>query len=186
MAKDTGIKPDNKTTGTLGGVKARETVIKSSVPNSKAKKKRKPGGGRRSGVRAKAATRKLILNTESTTKAINVGGRPLKYKTVEELQAAIDSYFGDESQKTTVTGLALYLGFSSRKELINYENRDRFSHTVKKAKARIEKYYEEHLMSKFFTGAIFALKNFGWSDKQEIEHSGDLKTPAINLTIVKK
>ena len=41
---------------------------------------------------------------------------------------------------------------------------------IKNARTRIEQHYEE-LVQEGNSGAIFALKNFGWSDKQETEHT---------------
>ena len=111
-------------------------------------------------------------------------GRPLKYKTVEELEGKINEYFNDNiatktSEETgeeitsfdgiTITGLALFLGFSNRHSMYDYKKREQFSHTIKKATAVIEMYYEKGLMSKYSTGSIFALKNHGWSDKVEQE-----------------
>ena len=112
------------------------------------------------------------------------GGRPPKYKTPEELEAKIDEYFESgipvkvkvvgnttvEVPVPTITGLALYLGFADRYSMYDYEKKEEFSHSIKKARAFIEKHYEELLQSNNVTGAIFALKNFGWKDKQEIEH----------------
>ena len=71
-------------------------------------------------------------------------------------------------KQPTITGLALYLG-TSRRVLMEYENNDEFSNTIKKAKTMIENTYEEGLMTKNSTGAIFALKNFDWTDKKQIE-----------------
>ena len=98
------------------------------------------------------------------------GGRPRKYQTVEQLQAAIDRYF-ESTEKYTVTGLALHLGFSSRQSLINYEGySEEFFDAIKRAKLRVEVYYEERLVENNPAGAIFALKNFGWNDKREFDH----------------
>jgi hypothetical protein len=73
------------------------------------------------------------------------GGRPRKYQSVEQLQAAIDSYF-ESTEKVTITGLALHLGFNSRQALINYEGYEpEFHDAIKRAKSRVEAYYEEHL-----------------------------------------
>ncbi len=111
-------------------------------------------------------------------------GRPLKFQTVEELQQAIDSYF--EAMKEvlytnadgvpvyeplTITGLALALD-TSRKVLMEYEEKDEFSNTIKKAKTRIENYAEKRIFGNAPTGAIFALKNYGWRDKIENELYG--------------
>jgi hypothetical protein len=64
-------------------------------------------------------------------------GRPLKYKTVEELQEAIDAYFALNPERPTVTGLALHLGFHSRKSFYNYEERPEFSQPIKNALNKI-------------------------------------------------
>lgn len=107
------------------------------------------------------------------------GGRPLLFQTVEELQKAIDKYFNDclkdsvrledgtiRHRPFTITGLALALG-TTRKTLIDYEDRDEYCNTIKLAKTRVEGYAEERLFTGAATGPIFALKNFGWSDKSE-------------------
>ena len=54
---------------------------------------------------------------------MNKGWRPLKWKTVEEIQPLIDAYFRDTPKKEwTITGLALALD-TSRTTLIDYCNR---------------------------------------------------------------
>lgn len=113
-------------------------------------------------------------------------GRPSKYKTPAQLQKAIDDYFTNcpdkvmvsEGVKTnifTISGLAYHLGFESRQSFYDYENRKGFSYTIKRARLRIEVEYEKQLHFGQCTGAIFALKNFDWSDKREIEHSGSVE-----------
>lgn len=102
--------------------------------------------------------------------------RPLKYKTAEELEAAIDSYFEQQLSTVlppTVAGLALWLGFEDRRSLYDYKERPSFSHTIKKAILRIEDYAEKQLLSGegSSTGAIFWLKNHGWKDKTEVDHN---------------
>ena len=94
-------------------------------------------------------------------------GRPPKYKTPEEMQAAIDEYF-EEVNVPTVSGLALHLGMSTE-ALRNYEEKDDFLATVKTAKQRVEAFLEQHLLTgRSAVGSIFNLKNnFGWKDKTE-------------------
>ena len=48
-------------------------------------------------------------------------------------------------------------------------NDTEFSGTVKRAKLLVEHAYELDLRTQKPVGAIFALKNMGWSDKQEVE-----------------
>lgn len=128
-------------------------------------------------------------------------GRPLKFKTVDELREKIDEYFAScwtqkidmfgnplfvkdaKGKKTdqpilvqfkpyTITGLAVFLD-TSRETLLNYESKGEFFDTIKKAKEKIYAYAEEFLYSgKNPTGAIFNLKNnWGWQDKTEVDHT---------------
>lgn len=81
---------------------------------------------------------------------------------------AVDEYFETESIPTW-TGLAIHLGFESRQSLWEYGKKESFALPVKKALLRIENVYEQNLNGKNPAGAIFALKNFNWKDRQEIE-----------------
>lgn len=110
------------------------------------------------------------------------GGRPLKFESVEKLQEKIDGYFENCEKMVlphTVTGLAVWLN-TTRDTLMDYQKRDQFSDTIKKAKLRCEAYAEKELyLNKCATGPIFALKNFGWKDKRETEHSGEVRVSPI-------
>ena len=107
-----------------------------------------------------------------------------KFKSVKSLQNAIDKYFLECEQKGkpyTVSGLAYALD-TTRRTLLDYEEKDGYSHVIKKAKSKIEAFNEELLYSKDVptVGVIFNLKNnYDWKDKQEIE--GIEKE--INITI---
>lgn len=118
--------------------------------------------------------------------------RPMMYKTVDELQKAIDAYFescegrplrDDDGhvltdkhgnpvivgeKPPTVTGLALALGFSGRQTLLNYQGRKAFVDTITRAKSRCEAYTEGRLYDRNGSrGAEFSLKyNFRWEDPQ--------------------
>ena len=104
----------------------------------------------------------------------NSGGRPAHYATPNELRECIISYeqwCTENGEKKTVTGLCLYLGFSSRSSLDDYEKRsDEFSYVVKRARLLIENSYE--LSATTFD--MFALKNMGWKDKTEVDTTGSL------------
>lgn len=102
-----------------------------------------------------------------------MAGRPRIYESVEELEKECDDYFSG-CDKPTVTGLTLYLGFADKTTLYDYRDRAEFSHPIKKALTMIESYHERRLSENNVTGAIFALKNMGWKDKQEVEQSGGL------------
>lgn len=103
-----------------------------------------------------------------------------KVEKVKVKQQVWDRY----PEPATVTGLALYLGFCSRQSLYDYEKDAKFSYIIKKGKARIEHNYEKALHGEKPTGAIFALKNMGWDDKTQLDHSGNVGG-FINVRIVK-
>lgn len=120
-------------------------------------------------------------------------GRPPKFETEEELDEKVQMYFLEGvKQRTfilgkaphqysitvpvpTITGIAIYLGFESRQSFYDYEKIPEFSYTIKRARLFIENEYEEMLTHGNTTGAIFALKNFGWKDNHQIEQSGGIK-----------
>lgn len=103
-----------------------------------------------------------------------MAGRPKKFNSVEELEQAIEEYFNycdDYNKPYTISGLAYALD-TNRQTLLDYQEQDEFSDTIKRAKARIERFNEELLFSKDVptVGVIFNLKNnYNWKDKQEIE-----------------
>jgi hypothetical protein len=101
-------------------------------------------------------------------------GRPLKFKDKQELEDKISKYFSDtKREEWTITGLAIALD-TSRETLCNYEDKEEYFDTIKKAKDFVEYSYEIDLKKSGRTGTIFALKNFNWKDKteQEIDHKG--------------
>lgn len=134
-------------------------------------------------------------------------GRPPMYKTAKEIQEKIDAYFEEckgkvlrnpdgtvatdkygipvivDAKPPTITGLALALGFTSRRALLNYQDKDEFVHTITRAKARVEQYAEERLFDKDgANGAKFSLANNfdGWKEKKEIE--ADVRD-AVTITV---
>lgn len=120
----------------------------------------------------------------------DVGGRPPHFATAEELDKKIDEYFAPSAtginSTITITGLAYHLGFESRQSFYDYEKREGFSYIIKRARLYIESMYELRLQGDKPTGSIFALKNMGWTDKQEIEqrteHSGSLTIDYTKLS----
>jgi len=127
----------------------------------------------------------------------NPVGRPLRFKTADELQAVVDEYFdwcnnrtksvfikdmGDNIEVSnpapyTMSGLARRIGLS-RQALSEYGHRDEFGDTIVEARNRVQEDIETRLMeTSNQSGAQFNLKNnFGWKDKSEVEVSGDFKT----------
>lgn len=114
-------------------------------------------------------------------------GRPPMFETPEELEDKIQAYVEHctskrepsfdggfimtDGQPLTITGLAYFLGFESRQSFYDYEQNKEFSYTIKRARLMIESSYERALSGKNAAGPIFALKNFGWKDTQDITHN---------------
>lgn len=98
-------------------------------------------------------------------------GRPRLYKTPKEFDEKVEEYQRyciERNEPVTWTGLALFMGFAARACIDEYANYDGFSYSVKRAKTFVEWHYEMRLCGDKPTGAIFALKNFGWQDKSEV------------------
>lgn len=111
-------------------------------------------------------------------------GRPLKFKSVQELEDLIEAYFKnceDNKDVPTITGLAVELD-TTRRTLIDYEEKyhekdQGYSHAIKKAKARIEAALESNALANKVnpTIAIFSLKNnYGWKDRTEIDSTAEI------------
>lgn len=104
-------------------------------------------------------------------------GRPLKFQDLDELQKSIDEYFANTpTEEVTITGLAMHLDTFRNVlwDIERNEERPEFSNTIKKAKQRVEHAYEKRNIKRGNAGDIFALKNFGRTDKQEIKNTHDV------------
>lgn len=128
-------------------------------------------------------------------------GRPLKFKTVEELEEKIAAYFADCDSKVirrvidknggvieeitrpyTITGLALALD-TSRETLIEYGERDEYVDTIRRAKLKCQNYVVEGALVNQLnsTFSIFNMKNnFGWKDAFDNNHSGGIPVQIVN------
>ncbi len=94
-------------------------------------------------------------------------GRPLLFKTLKELTDKADDYFDTiPMEEWTYTGLALHLN-TSRETLDDYKARPEFSDSLKKYSDMVTNSYEVDLKKHGRAGTIFALKNYGWTDKVE-------------------
>tara|TARA_R110002012_G_scaffold25023_2_gene82995 strand:+ start:1033 stop:1416 length:384 start_codon:yes stop_codon:yes gene_type:complete len=115
----------------------------------------------------------------------NNGGRPPIFEKPEDLEEKCLGYFEhcrENTEKPTITGLTLFVGFCERKSWDDYAKRKEFLHVVKRAKLTVENSYEVSAG----TFDIFALKNMGWKDKQEVSHSGDVNIPIITWSTDKE
>ena len=112
-------------------------------------------------------------------KGLTTNGRPPIFSTPEELEEKACEYFesliidGEDGvyiKSSTITGVALYLGFNSRNCFYEYGKKPDFKDVVTRIQLAVENSYEKNLNSKFSNGATFALKNMGWKDKTEVDN----------------
>lgn len=108
-------------------------------------------------------------------------GRPPIYNTIEEMLPALEAWAQtiEDGERPTVTGLALALNFADKSTLYDYAQKPEFSYSIKKALLIVENGYENALRGEAAAGPIFALKNFNWKDKQEIDQT--IHTEPIQL-----
>ena len=114
------------------------------------------------------------------------GGRPKIFNSVEELEKKIEEFYDYcELKEETLTfeRLATFLNID-RKTLYNYKQKDEFFPSFKKVRERIL----ADIMSKGLsnkinpTFGIFCLKNYGYTDKQEIESTNTNTNKNIDMS----
>lgn len=99
-------------------------------------------------------------------------GRPAKWNSPEELSELIEAYFIDckeREEPPMITEMCVFLD-TTRETLLDYQSKEGFSDTIKRAKTRCEAAVEKGiLLGKMnATAGIFNLKNnYGWRDKTE-------------------
>jgi len=115
---------------------------------------------------------------------LTTSGQPPIFSSPDELKDKILEYFvycTDNEDKITITGLALFLGFSTRKSLDDYASKKEYLYIIKRAKLVVENSYETNGQ----TIDIFALKNMDWKDKHEVDNkSSDGSMTPIDLSLL--
>ena len=88
-----------------------------------------------------------------------------------------------EPEPATITGLALYLGFSSKQAFDDYEQTGRFADIIKRGHLMVEAAYEKKL-HQTPAGAIFALKNIGWKEKNDEKATSNNTVKSLKIEII--
>ena len=106
-------------------------------------------------------------------------GRKPKYSTPEDMQVMIDLWVADcqaNEKMMTLPNLCLALGFSSRQSLADYQDKvvgDKgetpFADTIKNARLLVEENTLQRAVKSNGAGAIFYLKNLGYTDRQIVQ-----------------
>lgn len=107
-------------------------------------------------------------------------GRPLKIKSPEEMERILNEYFSNTPEnKITITGICLALDLD-KNNFYDYGKRKGYESIVKRARMIVENSYELSLRENGRTGDIFALKNFGWVDRQEVDNTTTNRITIVN------
>jgi len=105
------------------------------------------------------------------------------FKTPDDFRSKIASYFRNiEEDKLTRSGLLLHLDMSKSK-FKEYLLAPGYSEIAEMAMLRIENIYESSLRAQGGPANIFALKQFGWTDKIEQLNIGNNGNPVYNKVI---
>jgi hypothetical protein len=105
------------------------------------------------------------------------------FNSPNELEQKLNDYFQETSnEELTLSGLVLALG-TNKQTLANYQKKPEYVDLINHAKLRIENSYELSLRKNGRSADIFALKNFGWSDKKVVHYSEDNTTDKLDFLI---
>jgi hypothetical protein len=101
----------------------------------------------------------------------------------EKFKAELVNYFDHVIEKDlpmTISGMVLFMGFSSRQSFYDYKKKPKMKDICEKAHEIIVNHYEQKINTdQYPTGAIFALKNLGW--KAEEESSQNITTQKLRI-----
>lgn len=95
-----------------------------------------------------------------------------KYKlSIDTIEDLINQYFTETKiEDVTITGLCIHLNIH-KDTFYDYAKKPEFKDILNMARMKVEHAYELSLRHNGRAGDIFALKNFGWKDKQEVDLS---------------
>lgn len=87
-------------------------------------------------------------------------------------------YISTNDKPVTWAGMAYFLG-CDRRTLYNYRNNEEYFPAIKTIQEWICMETEENCINRG-SGAIFIAKNYGYTDTQQIEHSGSMPVKIVD------
>lgn len=157
----------------------------------KKKNKKKGRQGEHMKIGLPSEKNHLIIRDEKG-RFLKTGGKPLRFKTPEQLEDEIEQYFQScftkeyikdkegnivdtrmvQVKPFTIMGLCMALNIE-RETLLRYGKNERYYDIIFKARQVVQDYVENRLLtSSNQSGAMFWLKNnAGYSDKHEVEQN---------------
>lgn len=126
--------------------------------------------------------KKIVINAERFLRR-----RRPDYSAPEEIIAEALLFFRQcekRDSRPTVTGLALWLGYSGRAALCRAAEagEGRLGDAIRRAKSVVAMWREGQLGSGKDAGHMFVLKNMGWKDEQRREISGGVRLDHSGLS----
>jgi hypothetical protein len=113
----------------------------------------------------------------------HIGQKPIK-PTKEKTETTAEHKVWDrEPEPSTISGLALFLDFSSRHEFETYEENGKYADILKRGRLRVEATYEA-MLHQTPTGAMFALKSMGWNEKSDINSTAPITENTLTIKII--
>jgi hypothetical protein len=97
-------------------------------------------------------------------------------KETKDQAAPTQKIWDRDPEPATFAGLALFLGFNSIRAFDEYMANGDYAEVLKWAHLRIEALYEKKLHAQSAAGAIFALKNLSWNERNEGKPAEDVPT----------
>jgi len=123
---------------------------------------------------------------------LTTSGKPPIWSDPKKFDERVREYFeyikGVEKERDpeppTITGLALFMGFSTKTTLYEYAKKKEYANSIKRGLMLVEQNYEFTLFAKQSTGAIFALKNMEWRDQKQVDVTtkGDKINDTVDLS----
>ena len=112
-----------------------------------------------------------------------VGQKPT-FNHPEQMAIALEEYFNNtKPEEWTISGIALSVGLTYAGLTVYDKKNKEYYELLERAKLLVHNSYELGLRKNGKAGDIFALKNFGWKDKQEIENTHTIvQMPTIKQT----
>tara|TARA_Y100001973_G_C5202120_1_gene338674 strand:+ start:1242 stop:1652 length:411 start_codon:yes stop_codon:yes gene_type:complete len=118
----------------------------------------------------KSGTKTCRVGTVEVTHNGKRRGRK-KMLTPEELSGKAEEYISSctEESRPTRVGLFRFMGFKTKQSFFDYMKDPEYKDVLEEALFLIEGQYEQQLANgRGDGGLVFALKQYGWADKQEV------------------
>lgn len=147
--------------------------------------------------------------TKDEQKEKKTAGKKAKYGSPQEMQKKIDEYFAKYENREPLTdrngrvlldkegnivydqgiptssGLALFLGFTSRTSMFNYTLKPTFKEVITHARLKLQSFWEPLLATKNYQGARYFCSNMsdGWQEPEALAKQQLQQAPVVAQVI---